>query len=279
MQSRRLYLIILAAVALAVAAWRRPINRQLRAAGREQRRAWRRAAGRVRGRFIARRVGPPPAGVDDDVIADRVRSALGPVVATRDVPHPHVMVQHGVALLHGDVATACDAQVIERTTASVSGVRRVQSHLHVGLLPSDTRPTKGRASQPASAAMKRLIASARSAGLDTDGDARQAVGAVLGTLVDRLPRNERRQFVSHLPLDVRMLTEAARPPRPYWPMRRRADFVLAVEARAPVPAGRANGVIRNVLGTVRQLVPEEATDVAAVLPVALRRLWREAVPI
>jgi uncharacterized protein (DUF2267 family) len=229
--------------------------------------------------LIAWRIGPPPADVDDDVIADRVRSILGPVVAACDVPHPHVMVERGVTHLHGDVASSYDAQVIERTAASVSGVRGVESHLHVGLLRSDTRPSEGRASQPASAAMKRLVATALSAGLETDGDARRAVGAVIGTLVDRLPVNERRQFVSHLPLDVRALIDAAGPSRVYWPMRRRGDFVLAVEARAPVPAGWADAVIRNVLGTVRQLVPEEAADVAAVLPPELRQLWREAVPI
>jgi uncharacterized protein (DUF2267 family) len=37
-------------------------------------------------------------------------------------------------------------------------------------------------------------------------------------------------------------------------------------------------VARSVLGAMRQLVPEEDRDVAAVLPAELEKLWDGAVP-
>jgi len=57
--------------------------------------------------------------------------------------------------------------------------------------------------------------------------------------------------------------------------------VLAVASGGghTIPAGKLDDVVRNVLATARQLVPEEAADVAAVLPADLRRWWREAVPL
>jgi len=38
-------------------------------------------------------------------------------------------------------------------------------------------------------------------------------------------------------------------------------------------------IIESVLGAVRDLVPEEAADVAAVLPGELRDLWKTAIPL
>ena len=57
------------------------------------------------------------------------------------------MVENHVALLHGDVATRADAEAIEKAVAAVSGVEGVNSHLHIGLMKSDTRPSEGH--QPA----------------------------------------------------------------------------------------------------------------------------------
>jgi hypothetical protein len=105
---------------------------------------WARVSGRWRGlmyRLFGRR---PDPDVDDHTLADRVRSVLGPIEKRLDLPHVHVMVQDHVVLLHGDVGWPHEAAAITRAVREVSGVRDVESHLHVGLLPSDTRPSTGR---------------------------------------------------------------------------------------------------------------------------------------
>jgi osmotically-inducible protein OsmY len=87
----------------------------------------------------------PDPDVDDLVLADRIRSQLGGLEKERDLPRVHVMVEKHVALLHGDVGTQDDADAIERAVAGVSGVQGVESHLHVGLIRGDTRPSEGHA--------------------------------------------------------------------------------------------------------------------------------------
>lgn len=86
----------------------------------------------------------PDPNVPDSVLADRIRSQLGGLEKRRDLPHIHVMVEDHVALLHGEVATAADAAALEEAVAEVSGVRDIRSHLHVGLIGGDTRPSEGR---------------------------------------------------------------------------------------------------------------------------------------
>ena len=56
--------------------------------------------------------GPDP-DASDDVIADRVRSAVGPLEKRLDVPRVHVMVEDHIAILHGDVADDNDAGAIQ----------------------------------------------------------------------------------------------------------------------------------------------------------------------
>lgn len=99
--------------------------------------------GRLRGlsyRVSGRR---PAADVPDQVLADRIRSVLGPVEKRLDIPHIHVMVERHIALLHGDVASAAQAAELQRVVAGVSGVHAVESHLHIGLITGDTRPSAG----------------------------------------------------------------------------------------------------------------------------------------
>src|SRR5262245_2365592 len=61
---------------------------------------------------LARRA--PDPDVADDVLADRVRSRLGPLEKRLDVPRIHVTVQDHVAVLHGEVPDERDAEAIER---------------------------------------------------------------------------------------------------------------------------------------------------------------------
>jgi hypothetical protein len=103
-----------------------------------------RTHGRFRGllyRLFGRR---PDPEVDDRTLADRVRSELGPLEKRLDVPHVHVMVEDHVVLLHGEVEWPHEAASIEEAVRRVSGVRRVESHLRTGTLPSNLRPSAGR---------------------------------------------------------------------------------------------------------------------------------------
>lgn len=81
---------------------------------------------------------------EDATVADRVRSGLGPVLKALDNPHVHVAVADGIVSLHGDVADRAAQAAVEASVLSTSGVRGIQSRLHLGLLPSDTRPSRGR---------------------------------------------------------------------------------------------------------------------------------------
>lgn len=100
--------------------------------------------GRTRG-MIYHLAGRHPSGdVDDHTLADRIRSELGPLEKRYDIPHVHVMVEGGTVLLHGEVAAAEERAHIEGAVLATPGVRSIDSHLHLGLLPSDTRPSAGK---------------------------------------------------------------------------------------------------------------------------------------
>jgi len=100
-----------------------------------------------RGRFegaIYRLLGRhPDPNVDAATLADRVRSQLGPVEKHLDLPHVHVMVDGHVVHLHGEVEWPHEEATIIEAARQVAGVEAVQSHLHLGLLRSDTRPSEG----------------------------------------------------------------------------------------------------------------------------------------
>lgn len=123
------------------------VRRGLRAAGRTVRHG----AGQLKGTAYRLSGGHPDPRVPDDVLADRIRSSLGPIEKRLDLPRIHVMVEKHVALLHGDVATDADADELIAAVERVPGVARVESHLHVGLLPGDTRPSEGKSAEPSAA--------------------------------------------------------------------------------------------------------------------------------
>ncbi len=214
----------------------------------------------------------PDPDVADDILADRIRSSLGPLEKRLDVPHVHVMVYDHVAILHGEVPDDRSAMAIEYAAMRVSGVKGVESHLHAGLAPGDTRPSEGALARPPSAALYALLEAARAAG--ARDDAPQAVHAVLRAFADRLPDGEREQVLAHLPADVRALLglvrrHGERPTR----LKTVPQLVAAVIAQGDVEPRHAEDVTRAVVAALRDLVPEEAADVAAVLPVELRGLW------
>ena len=80
-----------------------------------------------------------------------------------------------------------------------------------------------------------------------------------------------------MPADVRAL---AGPPRRLGerPTRVRTvrDLVADVITRGGIEPSRTDAITRLVLAKLRDLVPEEVGDVAAVLPAELREAWETA---
>ena len=127
---------------------------------------------RIRGRR-------PDPRVSDDVLTQRVRSALGGLQKLRDLPRVHVMVENGLVLLHGELPAADDVAEIERRVLEVSGVYSIESYLHVGLASGTTRPSAGRAAQAdrPSEARRALLQAATGAGAEDDAVAAVHRGA------------------------------------------------------------------------------------------------------
>ncbi len=220
----------------------------------------------------------PDPNVSDDILADRVRSTIGPLEKRLDIPHVHVMVEDHVALLHGEVGYTVEAKEIEHAVAAVSGINGVESYLHVGLVGGDTRPSIGKSVQQPSEARQRLLRAATDAGA-LPMVAPAVVRAVLATFADRIPEDERDHVAAHLPADVRDLFTPPRRLDALAQPRTVAELVARISSTAEVlGSGTAEQVTAAVIRELRALVPDEAADVAAVLPTELRALWQDAVP-
>ncbi|MGZ6969615.1 MAG: DUF2267 domain-containing protein [Acidimicrobiia bacterium] len=237
------------------------------------------SAGRLEGMAYRLAGRTPDPAVPDDVLADRIRSDIGRLEKRLDVPHVHVMVEDHVALLHGEVPSAADRLSIEWAVRAVPGVRGIESYLHVGLLSGSTRPSEGRAraADAPSPAMRELIQAARDAGA-TEDTARLAIRAVLATFAERIPHDEREQLLTHLPNDVRELASVPRREGDAVTRERTVAELVAAAVSHGLSSAHAAAITESVLGHLRRLVPEEVTDVAAVLPEELRELWTTAVP-
>mgnify|MGYP003331967899 CR=1 FL=1 len=262
--------------AIAATAPGNPIGRGARRLGDRLTRDLRYAAATTPG-LVYRLAGRyPDPDVSDQVIADRVRSKLGPIEHRFDLPRIDVRVEDHVARLEGNVTRERDTTVLERAALAVSGVRGVESHLHAGLGPGDTRPSSAHAHrQPPSAPLTALLDAAGEAGAQANPEA--AVHAVLCGFTDRLPETERARLLAHLPPDARALAGPPRrrgeqPPR----LKTVPQLVAAVVAEGGVNPSVAEDVTRSVIHTLRLLVPEEGRDIASVLPSEIRHLWRDA---
>jgi uncharacterized protein (DUF2267 family) len=274
-------LAVVAAVAVAavVLGRRSATGRSVRRGVDGLRKRARYTAGRLEGVSYRLSGRTPDPDVADDVLADRIRSTLGPLEHHLDVPRVHVMVEHHIVLLHGEVPSLTDRASIEGTVLSVPGVRGLESYLHVGLTPGSTRPSAGRAEAAAapSAALRELLGAATRAGAPKDR-AGAAVRAVLGAFAGRIPEGEREQLLAHLPEDVRELASVPRVAGEALGRMRTVDELVSVVTAPGLTSDQARAVTQAVLAHVRRLVPEEAADVEAVLPAELKRLWTEPVP-
>ena len=262
---------LVAAAGLGLAAVRTPVaRRQARDLRLFARRKARYAAGRMRG--VAYRLwsrGPSPE-VPDAVVAQRVRSKLGPLRKRLDLPQIHVSVCGHEVDLHGAVDTPGQARRIAAAAANIPGVDVVTSHLRVGLAAGATRPSQGRV-RPPSTARRTLLLAASEAGAEA-ATSEQLTAAILDAFLYRLPAGERAHVLAHLPADVRTLL-APSPPAGVDRIRRVGDLVGAVASRTGVDPDQADTATRAVLVALHELVPEETDDVAQVLPSALRGIW------
>jgi uncharacterized protein (DUF2267 family) len=270
-----------AAATLVVAGiiWLRPGTHAHRVARRALRgvpRRYRYLAGRLRGLRYRMRGRHPDPEVPDDVLADRIRSSIGGLEKRLDIPHIHVTVHRHVAFLHGAADSSDAADELEGRIAAVPGVLGVESYLDTSLGRGDTRPSEGRTHAPPSRARSLLIDAAISAGIDAGGAA-EVVQAILATFADRLPPDERAQIAAHLPADVRDLFNPTGGIPDKAPPRTASDFFARVAAAAPgLDEDDAERATSTVLHVLRSLVPEEETDVTAVLPRRLRGLWQRS---
>ena len=269
--------LVTGAAAAGVAVMLRPGTRSNKLLRRELTHAGRRLRymeGRLQGASYRLSGSQPDPSVIDNVLADRIRSSLGKLEHRLDLPHIHVMVEHHVALLHGEVGSEHDAHEIEQAVAAVPGVTRVESYLHVGLIRGDTRPSEGRASHPSSSALTTLLAAAETAGVDAAA-APAIVRGVLATFADRLPPGEREHVAAHLPADVRPFFTPPRRVAGTHPARTVHDLVGRIVATtSELPLERGERVTSAVVQALRTIVPDDAIDVAAVLPTELRGLWQ-----
>ena len=212
---------------------------------------------------------------DDGLVADRIRSELGPLLKSLDQPHVHVMVSGGIAVLHGDVTDLAAGAAIEARVLATPGVRSVQSHLHVGLLPSDTVPSTGHAHErsPLLVELEHIVADC---GFWSATEARRTLSGLLGVYSQRLGFEARRRFLDHLPADVRRL---AQPPR--WlsddlsTVRREHDFAQTVAIATGTDKVQADQLVRRVLPVLRRHAPGDSSIIALALPPELRAIWLE----
>lgn len=249
-----------------------PVDRPVRTLARQAARRALWLSGRLQGLAYHLEGRQPASDVDDRTLAQRVRSSLGPLERELDVPRVRVTVLDGIVVLLGVVATDDDVRALVSAASDVPGVHSVTSRLRVGLQPGDTRPSVGRATVATSRTWRELVGASRGVGLSDDGSER-AAQAVLATLLDCLPSGERAHVLTHLPDDVR---RRAHPPLEVGRLHRPTTataFVAAVADRAQLPVGEAQDATRAVLDALRDLVPEEVGDVAAVLPTDLKSLW------
>ena len=71
----------------------------------------------------------PSTTVDDSVLADRIRSTIGPLEKRLHNSRINVTVENSIAILHGDIESPEAATQIEEAVRGVAGVRDIRSHL------------------------------------------------------------------------------------------------------------------------------------------------------
>jgi uncharacterized protein (DUF2267 family) len=259
----------LAGVALTASTVRARLTKTGRRTRRQLERRGRYAIGRIQGAMARRCAWCERLDLDDSVLTDRIRSSLGGLTNELDVPHVHITVERRVALLHGDVGSEHDADALVAATQAVPGVLEVISHLHIGLLAGDTRPSAGAGGT--SDALAELVAVARAHGGGGE-TAHAAVASVLAAFAAVLPDGERAHVAAHLPHDAAALLQPIKQPRATR-IRHVDELYAAVAKTGSISVEHVPFVVDAVIAALRNMVPDETADVTAVLPEEIRALW------
>jgi CBS domain-containing membrane protein len=214
-----------------------------------------------------------PVWEDDGILADRIRSSLGPLLKRLDQPRVHVMASQGDVTLHGDVSDLQAKALVESSVRSVAGVNRVRSQLHVGLQPGESTPSAGHRSER-SPLLRRLEQVARESGFGSEAEARYVLRGALGVFTARLPEPARHRFLDHLPGDVRRLASSA-----HWltsdirTVTTEHDLAQTAAVAMLTDRMHADQLLRRVLPVLREHAPTDAAAVADALPPELRAVW------
>ncbi len=212
-----------------------------------------------------------PRPTDRD-LADHVRSLMGTMVKQMDLPRIHVMAEGSRVLLHGDVVTTEDAERIEQFVIGLDDVDSVESHLHVGLLPSDTRPSKAVPEQ--SKMMAALLDAPVAIGIEEGAPSSCAAWGALSAILEQIPPNERRHIIAHFPNDVVTFIKPRRhlgDEGIHWKTELALDAAAAI--RGGITLADARVLVPLIIGVLRVFVPEEDHDVQASLHTHLKELW------
>lgn len=212
---------------------------------------------------------------EDTALADYVRTVIGPLIKELDLPRIHAMAEGRTILLHGVVGSEADAQRIEESVAAIPDVDSLQSHLHIGLLSGDHRPSQ--TSPEHSPMYAALIGCGGSIGIVGPAGAMAAQGT-LSAVIEQIPNDERAHVIAHLPADVVALLT---PRRVIGSATTRWKTELALDADAALRGGvtvdDAAILVPEVIGVLRRFVPEEDADVQKTLKHHLRELWEQSI--
>jgi BON domain len=89
----------------------------------------RRTANRAKGLVYGMTRRHPSTTVDDSVLADRIRSTIGPLEKQLHNSRINVTVENGIAILHGVIGSPEAATQIEQAVREVAGVKGIRTHL------------------------------------------------------------------------------------------------------------------------------------------------------
>jgi CBS domain-containing membrane protein len=214
-----------------------------------------------------------PLWEDDGILADRVRSTIGPLLKRLDQPRVHIMATQGAVTLHGDVSDVQAKSVIESSVRRVPGVTGVTSHLQVGLQPGESTPSAGHRAErsPLLRALERVV---RESGYLSSAEARYILRGLLSVFTARLPEPQRHRFLQHLPGDVRRLATSA-----HWltsdirTVTTEHDLAQTAAVAMLTDRMHADQLLRRVLPVLREHAPTDADTIAAALPSELRSVW------
>jgi hypothetical protein len=208
---------------------------------------------------------------NDTLLTERVSERLDAVTDELELPPVTVSVDHGVAVIDGDVSEGAEADLIQEAAAATPGVGGVVADLRPSMpqLPSDARFPHA-----PSHTMRELIAAATAAGCPPVDDV-EVVRIVLQMFFRALPAWERQRLLSGLPDDVREAAGTA------TGMEHALRIVPAqlrgmedvVRAFVGLPRDVAQEAVVCVLQTLHAVLPEDRRSIQTLLPRDLGDVW------